>query len=60
MLTDPDTGLCPGILSVTLTVTVYVPGVAGAVQVFEVHPVVEDKLPPFVDHEQVKGSLLGS
>ena len=60
ILTDLDTGLCPGLLSVTLTETVYVPRVPGAVQVFEAHPVAEDRLPPVAVQEQVKGSFSGS
>jgi hypothetical protein len=48
------------LLSPTLTVTVYAPGVRGAVHETGSHPEVLDRVPPSVAQEQVKGSFSGS
>jgi hypothetical protein len=49
ILTDCVTGLCPGLLSVTLTVTVQVVGLPGAVQVTGPGPEVVERLPQVAD-----------
>ena len=58
---DVDTGSRPCLLSVTLKVTVALPGLsAGAVQVKGPHPEADKGVPWSADQEQVKGSLSGS